>query len=111
MAYHPNEIEPRWQETWRRDRTLCVRETSNGPDTYVLDMFPNPSGPLHMGHCKNYTIGDVVTRHRVRKGENVFHPMGWDAFGLPGENAAMQAGVHPREWTLENIRMEKGQFE
>ncbi len=64
-----------------------------------------------MGHCKNYTIGDVVTRYRVRKGENVFHPMGWDAFGLPGEIAALQAGVHPREWTLENIRIEKEQFD
>jgi len=109
-VYDHREIEPRWQETWQRDGTLRPRGAPGPGDTYVLDMFPNPSGPLHMGHCKNYSIGDVVARYRVRRGENVFHPMGWDAFGLPGEIAAQQAGAHPRDWTLRNIRIEKAQF-
>lgn len=109
--YDFQKIERKWQEVWRREGTLNVRAPSDAPDTYVLDMFPNPSGPLHMGHCKNYGIGDVVARYRIRRGENVFHPMGWDAFGLPGENAALQAGAHPRDWSLENIRTERAQFE
>jgi len=109
-GYDFRTIEPKWQKTWERERTLNVRRPSDAPDVYVLDMFPNPSGPLHMGHCKNYGIGDVVARYRIRRGDNVFHPMGWDAFGLPGELAAHKAGAHPRAWTLQNIRIGKAQF-
>ena len=110
-TYDFRTIESKWRETWKRERTLNVREPSDTLDVYILDMFPNPSGPLHMGHVKNYGIGDVVARYRIRKGDNVFHPQGWDAFGLPGENAALQAGVHPHDWTRTNIRPGREQFE
>ena len=110
-GYDFRTIEPTWQKTWERERTLNVRGPSDAPDVYVLDMFPNPSGPLHIGHCKNYGIGDVVARYRIRRGDNVFHPMGWDAFGLPGELAAQKAGAHPRAWTQQNIRIGKAQFQ
>ena len=101
-------IEHRWQAAWQREGALNVQ--SDAPDVYVLEMFPGPSGPLHMGHAKNYVIGDVVARYGIRKGDNVFHPMGWDAFGLPAEIAAIKQRVHPREWTQRHIEIQKKQF-
>ena len=109
-TYDFRAIEKYWQDVWERDGTLNVDEESDKPKVYVLDMFPGPSGPLHMGHVKNYVIGDVVARYRIRQGENVFHPMGWDAFGLPAEIAAIVEGVHPREWTDKHIGVQKRQF-
>lgn len=110
-TYDFRAIETHWQTVWQRDKTLNVRPKSSAPDVYILDMFPGPSGPLHMGHAKNYVIGDVITRYRIRQGDNVFHPMGWDAFGLPGEIAAIKQGVHPRDWTQQHIAIQKAQFQ
>lgn len=110
MSYNFQAIEPHWQNVWEREGALNVRSASNAPDVYILSMFPGPSGPLHMGHAKNYVIGDVLMRYRIRKGDNVFHPMGWDAFGLPAEIAAIKHNVHPRDWTEQHIDIQKRQF-
>src|SRR5438067_4862263 len=105
--YEPAAVEARWQETWARERVFETPNPAPGEDAaglaYVLDMLPYPSGELHMGHVKNYMIGDVVTAFRRRRGERVMHPMGWDAFGLPAENAAIRSGRHPAESTRANI--------
>jgi leucyl-tRNA synthetase len=110
--YDPAVIEKKWQERWAADPTLYAAEpaTSNKPKYYVLEMLPYPSGQLHMGHVRNYAIGDALARQMWMRGYNVLHPMGWDAFGLPAENAALKNNTPPREWTLKNIAAMKRQF-
>ncbi len=101
--YVPHTIEAKWQKYWENNKTFKVGIDKSRPKSYVLEMFPYPSGNLHMGHVRNYSIGDVVARFRTMKGYNVLHPMGWDSFGMPAENAAIQHGIAPKKWTFENI--------
>ncbi|WP_209427247.1 leucine--tRNA ligase [Pararhodobacter sp. SW119] len=108
--YQPQITEPKWQEAWEAAGCFTARRDPARPKYYVLEMFPYPSGRIHMGHVRNYTMGDVVARTRKAQGYSVLHPMGWDAFGMPAENAAMQEGGHPAEWTYNNIKVMKGQM-
>ncbi|HHY99319.1 MAG TPA: leucine--tRNA ligase [Firmicutes bacterium] len=104
------EIEKKWQEKWTRDGIYRTEKNDTRPKFYCLEMFPYPSGRLHMGHVRNYSLGDVVARFHTMNGYNVLHPMGWDAFGLPAENAALKHGIHPADWTYDNIAFMRNQL-
>jgi leucyl-tRNA synthetase len=108
--YVPQDIEPKWQEYWEREKLYYANDDDEREKFYALVMFPYPSGDLHMGHMRNYTIGDLIARYKKMRGYNVMNPMGWDAFGLPAENAALQADIHPKLWTERNIADMKSQL-
>src|SRR6266571_7934115 len=112
LRYDSQSIEEKWAARWQQDESLYRAEASDSKlqKYYVLEMLPYPSGVLHMGHVRNYAIGDALARHMWMRGYNVLHPMGWDAFGLPAENAALQNNVPPRQWTLNNIAQMKAQM-
>ncbi len=110
QKYSPKSIEKKWQEHWDRSQVFKVGEDKGKKKYYLLEMFPYPSGRIHMGHVRNYSIGDVVARFLRMQGYNVLHPMGWDAFGMPAENAAIKAGTHPAKWTYDNIDYMRAQL-
>ena len=111
MDYRPQDIERKWQTRWAQTRAFEVSEDASRPKFYCLEMFAYPSGHAHVGHVRNYMIGDIMARTMRMRGYNVLHPFGWDAFGLPAENAAIKHAVHPERWTLDNIAHMKGQLQ
>lgn len=111
QRYNAREAEPKWQKIWAEANTFRTANEDPRPKYYVLEMFPYPSGRIHMGHVRNYAMGDVIARFMRARGYNVLHPMGWDAFGMPAENAAMQNKTHPAAWTYANIATMRGQLQ
>ena len=110
QKYNPRNVEDKWQQHWEEAKTFTATEDREKQKYYLLEMFPYPSGRIHMGHVRNYSIGDVIGRFKRMRGFNVLHPMGWDAFGMPAENAAIQNKSHPAKWTYENIAYMRGQL-